>query len=113
MQRAAVSAVTGKLYISINESSHSCEKCQRTDADGNEIARPSFIRFIKRKGEVYSDEKKDDRMMVSIRQAHGEETAGMSDLDIEKVNARRMLRVAGWSTIFCKRASFFSLIVSS
>jgi hypothetical protein len=25
----------------------------------------------------------------------------MSELDIEKLNARRMLRVASWSTVFC------------
>jgi hypothetical protein len=48
-------------------------------------------------------------MAVSMRQARAEETAGMSDLEIEMVNAQRMLRVAGWSTIFCARTSFFSL----
>lgn len=76
-------------------------QCQRIDADGSEIARPSIIQLIKHKGKFGSDETKDYAMVLSMRQVHFEETAGMSDLEIEKVNARRMLRVAGWSTIFC------------
>jgi hypothetical protein len=44
----------------------------------------------------------DKGLVTAMKNAHAEETAGMTELEIEKLNARRMLRVAGWSTVFCK-----------
>jgi hypothetical protein len=49
-----------------------------------------------------TEEKIDQGLLTAMKDSHAEETAGLSEFEIEKVNARRMLRVAGWSTVFCK-----------
>jgi hypothetical protein len=48
-----------------------------------------------------TEDRLDKGLVTAMKDAHAEETVGMSELEIEKVNARRMLRVAGWSTVFC------------
>lgn len=65
--------------------------------------------MIKNRGRANIDDKssnsdvkeKDSNIVVTMRESHAKEAEGMNDLDVEKLNARRMLRVAGWSTIFC------------
>jgi hypothetical protein len=58
--------------------------------------------MLKNKGLSHMTEDKLDKGLVTaMKDAQAEETAGMTELEIEKVNARRMLRVAGWSTVFC------------
>jgi len=71
------------------------------DAEGNIVARPTVMQMIKHKGvRQMTQDKIDPSLIASMKEAHAEETAGLSELEIEKLNARRMLRVAGWSTVF-------------
>lgn len=58
--------------------------------------------MLKNKGTSHiADDKLDIGLVTAMKDAQAEETAGMTEIEIEKVNARRMLRVAGWSTVFC------------
>jgi hypothetical protein len=52
----------------------------------------------------------DKGLVTAMKDAHAEETVGLTEIEIEKLNARRMLRVAGWSTVFCK---LVRLLISS
>ena len=70
---------------------------RRANAEGTNVARPSFLSIIRNKGTRHmTDEKLDKGLVTAMKDAHGEETVGMTELEIEKINARRMLRVAGW-----------------
>ena len=94
------------------------------DSNGNFSARPSLFQLIKGKGHVdvqtknekyggghgkFSNEKFNGKSNgkdgpapeVTVTDVHSVETEGLSELEIEKINARRMLRVATWSTVFC------------
>jgi len=71
------------------------------DAQGTNIARPSIWQMLKHGGGKHLTAEQLDKGLVSaMKDAHAEETAGMTEIEIEKLNARRMLRVAGWSTVF-------------
>ena len=58
-------------------------------------------------GIVNDKEKKDlnhngnfDVTISDVKDVHMRETEGLSALEVEKINARRALRVASWSTVF-------------
>jgi hypothetical protein len=55
---------------------------------------------IRNRGGI-TQETLDKGLLTAMKDAHAEETVGLSEIEIEKLNARRMLRVASWSTIFC------------
>jgi hypothetical protein len=57
-----------------------------------------------------TDERLDKSLVTAMKDTHSEESAGLTDFEIEKLNARRMLRVASWSTVFCMK--IYSPIVS-
>ena len=73
---------------------------RRADNEGTNIARPSFMETIRNRGGI-TQETLDKGLLTAMKDAHAEETVGLSEIEIEKLNARRMLRVASWSTIFC------------
>lgn len=61
-------------------------------------------------GRHMTTEHLDKGLVTAMKDAHAEETVGLTEIEIEKLNARRMLRVAGWSTVFCK---LVRLLISS
>jgi hypothetical protein len=46
-------------------------------------------------------EELDKSLITAMKDSHAEVAVGLSEIEIEKLNARRMMRVAGWSTVFC------------
>jgi amino acid permease len=71
------------------------------DAEGTNVARPTIMQMLRHQGvRQMTEEKIDQGLLTAMKDSHAEETAGLSEFEIEKVNARRMLRVAGWSTVF-------------
>jgi hypothetical protein len=67
--------------------------------------------MLKHRGSHHmTDETLDKGLVTAMKDAHADETAGLSELEIEKINARRMLRVAAWSTVFC---AFICSLISS
>jgi len=69
------------------------------NSEGTNVARPSLFQTLTGKAGIVH-ESPDSSIVEKMHQSHAEETVGMSDIEVEKLNARRMLRVATWSTVF-------------
>lgn len=70
------------------------------NSEGTNVARPSLFQTLTGKAGIVH-ETPDSSIVEKMHQSHAEEIVGMSEMEVEKLNARRMLRVATWSTVFC------------
>ncbi|KIM78709.1 hypothetical protein PILCRDRAFT_582831 [Piloderma croceum F 1598] len=71
------------------------------DADGTDVARPSLIQMARNMGNSFVAHKElEQGLVIAMKESQVEATAGLSELEVEKLHARRLIRVVSWSTIF-------------
>jgi hypothetical protein len=74
----------------------------RIDADGIDVARPSLMQMVRNMGNSFMTHKElEQGLVTAMKENQVEAMAGLSELEIEKLHARRLIRVVSWSTIFC------------
>ena len=66
---------------------------------GREIDKDGWLLFTKPFDEV------DGGVEVTVKEVHRAETEGLTELEVEMVNARRAMRTATWGIVFCKKPS--------
>lgn len=74
----------------------------RIDADGTDVARSSLRQMVRNIGTSSVAHKElEQGLVIAMKESQVEATAGLSELEVEKLNARRLIRVVSWSTMFC------------